>query len=102
MKQTDQWLHDNRDALIASLQNLIRFPSAKGPAAPGAPFGTAVRDCLAAALDLARELGRKSWACWPTWMWYPQAKAGGTLLMRRTSRTAFSMVGVRWTTKAPP
>ncbi len=57
MKQTDQWLHDNRDALIASLQNLIRFPSAKGPAAPGAPFGTAVRDCLAAALDLARELG---------------------------------------------
>ena len=59
MKQTDQWLHDNRDALITSLQNLIRFPSAKGPAAPGAPFGTAVRDCLTAALDLAYASGSR-------------------------------------------
>ena len=57
MKRTDQWLHDNREALIASLQDLIRIPSTKGEAAPGAPFGQAVRDCLTAALNLAQKLG---------------------------------------------
>lgn len=57
MKRTDQWLHENRDALIASLQNLVRLPSAKGEAAPGAPFGPEVKKCLSAALDIARDLG---------------------------------------------
>ena len=60
MKQTDQWLRQNREAMIASLQELIRFPSTKGEEAPGAPFGVAVRDCLAAALDIAGGLGLKT------------------------------------------
>lgn len=57
MKQTDQWLHENREALIASLQELIRIPSTKGEAAPGAPFGPAVKECLTASLELAKSLG---------------------------------------------
>ena len=43
MKRTDQWLHENREALTASLQALIRIPSVKGEPAPGAPFGPAIK-----------------------------------------------------------
>ena len=49
MKQTDQWLQEHREELIASLQTLVRFPSTKGEPAPGAPFGPAIKDCLTAA-----------------------------------------------------
>ncbi len=38
MKQTDQWLQEHREELIASLQTLVRFPSTKGEPAPGAPL----------------------------------------------------------------
>mgnify|MGYP000447100368 CR=1 FL=1 len=57
MKQTDQWLQEHREELIASLQTLVRFPSTKGEPAPGAPFGPAIKDCLTAAMELAEQLG---------------------------------------------
>ena len=57
MKQTDQWLRDNREAMVASLQTLVQFHSTKGEPAPGAPFGAEVKACLTAALELAGRLG---------------------------------------------
>ena len=60
MKKTEQWLEENREALVASLQALVRIPSVKGEPAPGAPFGAAAKECLTAALDIARGLGLKA------------------------------------------
>lgn len=47
---------------IADLQALIRIPSVKAAAAPGAPFGPAARDCLDAALAIGRRLGLRTTA----------------------------------------
>ena len=41
----EQFIDNNKDALVRSVQEIVRFPSVEAPAAgPGAPFGEAVRD----------------------------------------------------------
>lgn len=45
------------DEMIAALSKLISYPSVQGEAAPGAPFGKPVRDCLDCALGLCRDFG---------------------------------------------
>ena len=46
-----------QESLLKTLQESIRIPSVQGPAAPDAPYGEAVRDCLEHILSRARELG---------------------------------------------
>lgn len=46
-----------RDNMIASLSKLISYPSVQGEAAPGAPFGRPVSECLECALDICRSFG---------------------------------------------
>ena len=40
----EQFIDNNKDALVRSVQEIVRFPSVEAPAAgPGAPFGEAAR-----------------------------------------------------------
>ena len=54
----EQFIDNNKDALVRSVQEIVRFPSVEAPAAgPGAPFGEAVRGALENALNLGKSFG---------------------------------------------
>lgn len=58
-KQTAQWIDEHREEMIETLRTLVSFPSRSNDAeaAPGAPFGKPVKECLEAALKTAKEMG---------------------------------------------
>lgn len=56
----DRIIDQNKDRLIASLQENIRIPSTEGKPEPGAPFGKAVREALDHALKTGAELGLRT------------------------------------------
>ncbi|MCD8104240.1 MAG: Sapep family Mn(2+)-dependent dipeptidase [Lachnospiraceae bacterium] len=56
-REIDAFVDRNRDAILTDLDSLIRVPSVKGDAAPGAPFGSAVRRALDTALGIAGRMG---------------------------------------------
>ncbi|MDO5110797.1 MAG: Sapep family Mn(2+)-dependent dipeptidase [Clostridia bacterium] len=56
-KQVDQWIDAHKDTLVCALQDIIRFPSVSGAAAPDAPFGKPVREALDYALSLCEGFG---------------------------------------------
>jgi len=55
----DQWIDEHENELIAGLQKNLSYKTVKDPstAAPGAPFGRGIADCLADALSQAEALG---------------------------------------------
>lgn len=54
----EQFIDNNKDALVRSVQEIVRFPSVEAPAAgPEAPFGEAVRGALENALNLGKSFG---------------------------------------------
>ena len=40
MQSIDNFLSENKEAMLADLKTLIGQPSVRGEAAPGAPYGT--------------------------------------------------------------
>ena len=57
---TDKWIEDHKEELIEDLRGALRFRTLEGEAAPGAPFGQTVRDCLDYTLGKAAALGLKT------------------------------------------
>ncbi|MCL6515596.1 dipeptidase PepV [Alicyclobacillus sp.] len=53
------FVEENKDEMVRTLQALLRIPSVEGPAEDGAPFGRACADALRYVLDLAAEHGLK-------------------------------------------
>lgn len=56
-QKIDAYIAENRTQIIEDLRTIIAFRSVEGPAAPGAPYGIEVRQCLDAALAIANRLG---------------------------------------------
>ena len=54
----DQFIAENRDAIIASIKRLVDVPSVEGAPEPGMPFGPGPAAALNEALKIAEELGR--------------------------------------------
>ncbi|MBO5218860.1 MAG: peptidase M20, partial [Clostridia bacterium] len=56
-----QQIHDDlaahRGEIVALMKKLVRIPSVRGEAAPGAPFGQACRDALEFVKSLAEAEG---------------------------------------------
>lgn len=52
-----RYMAEHREAMIEDIRTLVAIDSAKGPAAPGAPFGPGPRKALDAALELGKRLG---------------------------------------------
>lgn len=50
-------IDSEKEEMTAALSKLISYPSVQGKAAPGAPFGRPVSDCLDCAMDLCRSFG---------------------------------------------
>ena len=57
MQSIDNFLSENKEAMLADLKTLIGQPSVRGEAAPGAPYGTDVNAALEKALAIARRMG---------------------------------------------
>ena len=57
---TDKWIEDHKEELIEDLRGALRFRTLEGEAAPGAPFGQPVKDCLDYTLGKAAALGLKT------------------------------------------
>ena len=57
---TDKWIEDHKEELIEDLRGALRFRTLEGEAAPGAPFGQPVKDCLEYTLGKAAALGLKT------------------------------------------
>ena len=93
MQSIDNFLSENKEAMLADLKTLIGQPSVRGEAAPGAPYGTDVNAALEKALAIARRMGLETENCagnigWadlpgksklppsPIWMWCPRATDG--------------------------
>ncbi len=57
--RVDKWIDEHEEELIASLRKCLSFRTVKDPgtAAPGAPFGRDIAECLEDALSHARALG---------------------------------------------
>ena len=55
--QVCAWLEENREQIVGYLMDLMRYPSVRGEAEPGAPYGTACQEAITAAQDLFRSLG---------------------------------------------
>ena len=53
----DQYIAENRDAIIASIKRLVDVPSVEGAPEPGKPFGPGPAAALNEALKIAEELG---------------------------------------------
>lgn len=51
------WLDEHRDWCIAQLMELVRIPSVRGEAAPGAPFGAECQRALEASARLFERMG---------------------------------------------
>jgi succinyl-diaminopimelate desuccinylase len=51
------WIDDHRDEIISGLQGVLRIPSVRADAAPGAPFGRPIARALEYTLDLCDRLG---------------------------------------------
>ena len=51
------WLDKHRDWCVAQLMDLVRIPSVRGEAAPGAPFGVECRRVLDASAQLFERMG---------------------------------------------
>ena len=56
MQSIDNFLSENKEAMLADLKTLIGQPSVRGEAAPGAPYGTDVNAALEKALAIARRI----------------------------------------------
>lgn len=60
-QKIQEWIDAHKEELLAQWINLIRIPSLRREAAPGAPFGKASRDVLDAASGLYKEAGFSAW-----------------------------------------
>lgn len=58
-KKVDAWIDTNRDSLVATLQGCLRINTVRddSSAAPGAPFGRGIADCLRYSLKAAADMG---------------------------------------------
>ena len=63
MQSIDNFLSENKEAMLADLKTLIGQPSVRGEAAPGAPYGTDVNAALEKALAIARRMGLEAENC---------------------------------------
>ncbi len=63
MQSIDNFLSENKEAMLADLKTLIGQPSVRGEAAPGAPYGTDVNAALEKALAIARRMGLETENC---------------------------------------
>lgn len=52
-----RYMAEHRDEMIRDIRTLVAIDSAKGEAAPGAPFGPGPRKALDAALEIGRRMG---------------------------------------------
>ena len=91
MQSIDNFLSENKEAMLADLKTLIGQPSVRGEAAPGAPYGTDVNAALEKALAIARRRktaratsagptcpakAKSKLPPSPIWMWCPRATDG--------------------------
>ena len=60
MKDMEQLLSSLEQPMIDTLRTLIKIPSVKGEAKPGAPFGVPAREALDTALKICETLGFKT------------------------------------------
>ena len=56
-EKINTWLEKHRDWCVAQLMDLMRIPSVRGEAAPGAPFGVECQRALDASARLFEDLG---------------------------------------------
>ena len=63
MQSIDNFLSENKEAMLADMKTLIGQPSVRGEAAPGAPYGTDVNGALEKALAIARRMGLETENC---------------------------------------
>ncbi|MGD9559438.1 MAG: Sapep family Mn(2+)-dependent dipeptidase [Oscillospiraceae bacterium] len=57
LEKIDDFIALNEEKIVADIARLVAVPSVLAPAAPGAPFGPAVRQALDVALDIAAGMG---------------------------------------------
>ncbi|MBN1777671.1 MAG: Sapep family Mn(2+)-dependent dipeptidase [Clostridiales bacterium] len=57
MERITQWIDEHRDEMIQTLRRWLSYPSVKGEAEEGAPFGREVKRTLDAALADGRDMG---------------------------------------------
>ncbi len=55
-----RWIDSHMDEIVLALQGVLKIASVKGEPAPGAPFGSAVREALDYTLALGGDLGFKT------------------------------------------
>lgn len=60
MNRLEEILLSYREEMMETVQNWVRIPSVKGPAAPGAPFGAENRQALDLAMADCERMGLKS------------------------------------------
>lgn len=63
MKDAKRILNEQFDELVSSLQKVISYNTEKGEAAPNAPFGKNVKECLDFTLGLASSFGLDTYDC---------------------------------------
>jgi succinyl-diaminopimelate desuccinylase len=57
VQQLHAWIDTHRDEIVTALQGVLRIPSVKAAAEPGAPYGRAAREALDYTLALCERLG---------------------------------------------
>lgn len=53
----DQWIDEQQEAILETIQTLIRFNSIEETPEPGMPFGKTVAECLEKTLDICKAMG---------------------------------------------
>lgn len=56
-RKIQKWIQDNREKMVEMWLDLIRIPSVRGEAAPGAPFGVPCAQALKKAAEYADKMG---------------------------------------------
>ncbi len=56
-QRISDYIDSHKDDMISTLSELISYPSVRGEAAPGAPFGVPAAECLERALQICSDFG---------------------------------------------
>ena len=63
LQDIDRFVRENEENLVRDIARLVSIPSVAGPEEPGAPFGREAKRALECGLQIAAELGLRTFNC---------------------------------------